>query len=175
MEEIQRPLSSTTQTKTKSITNTKMAVATAFLGFAAVAAGFFGTRGQGVDLIIREVSFESEMYKNKVTLYYQNMGSASVTSPYNISVYLSALPSGISEVTVQHIKPGDYSTSFTEVVAAKNSMTIPVGLYALQPKEYGTIEITYPVYKEGDVTGQLKISAMIDREKNIIESNEKNI
>jgi len=173
MEE-QQSHSQATGVATKSATNTKLAVATAFLGLAALAAGLASTARSGPDLIIRKVAVQADAEANKVIVYYQNLGKKAVTSPYTVHVRISQLPAAVNTVSVKQTKPSTNVSTNAQTMSANGTLVIPVELYSLQPREYGMIEITYGGYAPSEDPVTSVITAYVDRERNIVETNENN-
>jgi hypothetical protein len=173
MEE-QRSHSQATGVATKSVTNTKLAVATAFLGFAALAAGLVSAPQSAPDLVIRKIAAQADNEANKVIVYYQNVGKKAVTSPYTVHVKISQLPVAVDTVSVKQTKPSANVSTNPQTMSATGALVIPVELYSLKPQEYGMIEITYGGYHPAEAPVSSVISAYVDRERNIAETNETN-
>lgn len=92
-----------TKTTTKVITNTKLAIATAFLGVAALAAAFLGgVSPKRADLIVENVVFNDILIENDpkyegydtIVISYRNIGKTPINKPFNLLVRFNPAPSG---------------------------------------------------------------------------------
>jgi len=195
-----------TSTKSASVSKIKMATALLLLGGAALAASAAGgLAGRGMrssvpDLAIRKIIFEPAnpdqgkgqpyfgMYNDTVTVYYSNIGGATVNKPFKLAIRLGPAPYTVSKpVTYLSTNgaayPSGYSGGFyefTTIQAEKISETIyaanadsatgvsdiitNLNKYALKPGETGRVTFYVPPYfKEMLKSGQkLGILSKVD-------------
>ncbi len=180
---------------TKTVSSTAIAVATAFLGAAAVFASLpFIFPGNKPDLVIESILMNqntpyTSADQNKLIIVYANTGKAAVTKPFDLRVKISPAPSGnflsqLAQITgagspvftiAPEEKEGIYAFTVSEGDATVNTLGVPnLNQYQLAPGEKGEIQLFFPFYQTPVPSNSLSITVLIDTNRKIFELNESN-
>lgn len=183
-----------TKIKTKTVSKTKMAIATAYLGAAVLAASGADIQMSKPDIVIdRIVMNEQTPYApadgNKITVYYSNRGSVANTEPFTIGV--SIRNGAESEERVQHVvdykeysqrhsakllllkeKFSDmYAVPVNRKFASEQNKLAGLNEYYLEPNATGQVQLIIP---KTDGVGSFRIRAAIDFTEDVLELQEDN-
>lgn len=189
-----------TNVATKTITKTKIAIATGFLAISTAFAGLAATTstpatGLKPDLFIASISMQptaaypTQDELNKVTIAYRNIGKAPIDKPFIFQIQFSPIipDATISHVTaivdglpvlatVPKIKNGLFQISVSQIDTASSTLGVyGLNQYQLDPNETGEIQFFFQPFKTYNKTfKQFNLIGSIDVKKVITESNEKN-
>jgi len=130
-----------TQVKVMSKSKTKMAIAVGFLGFAALAAGFAGLRTNNLkpDLVFVKATAVADGDMNKFSITIQNVGRATVTSPFVLNIKLGDHQNVIKNLKVLNPLSSSRRANYENLESESGSFDILVKNFKLGRGQSTTI------------------------------------